>query len=421
MAKNRNDRYESAVDLARALTKAAFGEERTLPTSTTMIKRQDTSPRSSRRRGGVAVFVVLLLAAAGAFALRDQLAFLGNPRPSATVSVTVTSSPAPTLTDVPTATATLIQETSTVVPPLGNIDKIALLSGNDLYLMNSDGTELTLVRTDNTPKSGLHWINDGRLIYMARNCAYMLDSKTNQTQEIVCFDADEVLEGFRVSSDGKLAAISIQRTLNILPFDLNALKDVTTRFSLDDFTGSCFYNQYPFREVIWSKDDTQLAARVIDTKLVDSDQIFLLNVNISNCATEGPVRMDRIPGSHINFEKDSSNRVASYDWDGSHLFLLNNSIRNDGFGNLYLYDSATKESVKLNPIKGECCYRDARWSADGKYIFFAFQKSDSSLIDLYYISLEDVQNGKSFTPIELPGEFFPTPRDKPQPALRPVQ
>ena len=40
MAKNRNDRYESAVDMARALTKAAFGEERTLPSSTTLIGRQ---------------------------------------------------------------------------------------------------------------------------------------------------------------------------------------------------------------------------------------------------------------------------------------------------------------------------------------------------------------------------------------------
>jgi Tol biopolymer transport system component len=287
--------------------------------------------------------------------------------------------------------------------------------------MNTDGSELTLVRTDNTPKSGLHWINDGRLIYLARNCAYMLDSKTNKTEEIVCFDAKEVLEGFRVSADGKLVAISIQRTLNILPFDITALKSVTTRFNLDDFSGSCFYNQYPFREAIWSKDSKQLAARVIDTKLVDADQIFLLNVDIANCATVGPVRMDRIPGNKIAFEKDSNNRVTSYDWDGVHLFLLNDSIRNDGFGNLYLYDSTTKQSTKLNPIRGECCYRDARWSPDGQYILFAFQKFDDTAIDIYYVSLTDIQSGKSFTPIELPGGFFSTSRDKPQPALRPAQ
>ena len=421
MAKNRNDRYESAVDLARALTKAAFGEERTLPSSTTMINRQDTRPRSRRRGGWVAVLGLLLIAAAGVFALRGQLAFFAVPTPSATMPATITTTPEPTATNAPTVTATMVQNTPTIIPPLGNTDKIAVLSGNDLYLMNSDGTELTLVLTDNTPKSGLHWINDGRLIYMARNCANMLDSKTNKTEQIVCFDADEVLEGFRVSADGKLAAITIQRTLNILPFDVDALKSVTTRFNLDDFPGSCFYNQYPFREVIWSKDSKQLAARVIDTKLVNADQVFLLNVDIANCATVGPVRMDRIPGSHIVFEKDSSKRVTSYDWDGSHLFLLNDSLRNDGFGNLYLYDSNTKEASMLNPINGVCCYRDARWSADGKYIFFAHQRFDASTIELYYISLADIQSGMSFTPIELPGGFFSTPRDKPQPALRPAQ
>ena len=425
MAKNRNDRYESAVDLARALTRVAFGEERTLPSSATMINRQDTRPRprSSRRGGWFAVFAVLLIAAAGAFALRDQLAFFATPVPSplATAPAMVVPSPVPTSTAVPTATATLVQDTATIVPPLGHTDKVAVLSGNDLYLMNLDGTNLTLVLTDNSPKSGLHWINDGRLIYMARNCAYMLDSKTNRTQELVCFDAKEVLEGFRVSQDGKRVAISIQKTLNILPFDPTTLKDVTTRFNLDDFAGSCFYNQYPFREVLWSKDGTQLAAHVIDTKLVNSDQILLLNVDIANCATVGPVRMDRIPGSHIDFENDSTKRITSYDWEGSHLFLLNDSVRNDGFGNLYLYDSTIKEAKKLNPIGGECCYRDARWSPDGKYIFFAFQKYNELSIEVYYVALADVQSGKSFTPIELPGGFFSTPRDKPQPALRPAQ
>ncbi len=135
----------------------------------------------------------------------------------------------------------------------------------------------------------------------------------------------------------------------------------------------------------------------------------------------GPVRLDRIPGSHIDFGKDSTNRIASYDWDGKHLFLLNDSMRNDGYGDLYMYNSDTKEAVKLNPINGECCYRDARWSPDGKYIFFAYEKSNASTIELYFASLADIQNGQSLTPIELPSGFFSTPRDKPQPALRTAQ
>ncbi len=422
MAKSRNDRYESAVDLARALTKAAFGEERTLPSSTTLLGRQSKA-RSSRRVSLVAAGTVLLLALAGFVALRGQLPFLQTPSAVSTIaepSATLIPTPTPVPTEMPTEIATAVQE-PTAIPPFGNADKIALLSGNDIYLMNADGSDLKLVRTDNAAKSSMHWIPGGKLIYMSRNCAYMLDAESRLTRPIVCFNANELLEGFRVSRDGKYVAISIQRTLNILPFNLDILKNVTTRFNLIELDENCYYNQYPFREVLWSKDDTQLAARVIDTKVVNSDQIFLVNVDIPNCATVGLVRLDKIPGNRIDFVKESTNRVTSYDWDGGHLFLLNDAIRNDGFGNLYLYDSSTKESSKINPIDGTCCYRDARWSPDGKFIFFAYQKFDSSTIVLYYIPLADIHDGASFTLFELPSGFFSTPRDKPQPALRPSQ
>jgi serine/threonine-protein kinase len=427
MAKNRNDRYESAVDMARALIKVAYGEERTLPSSTTLLKMQDGS-RALRRRSLAAIGALMVLALAGLFAFRGQLPFSFGPAATPTSVVVVapvlptsTPEPAQTPTDVPTATATIIQDTPTPVLPPGNVDKIALLSGNDLYLMNPDGSELTFVRTDNSPKSNLHWIAGGRLIYMSRNCAFLLDSSTNRTQQIACFNANEFLEGFRVSADGKYVAISVQRTLNILPFDLDALRDVTTRFNLIALRENCFYNQFPFRDVRWSNDNTQLAAHVIDTRFVNSDQIFLVNVDIPSCATTGLVRLDRIPGPHIDFEGESTRRIASYDWDGKHLFLLNDLIRNDGFGNLYLYDSNTKESMKLNPIDGECCYRDARWSPDGKYIFFAYQKFGASAIDLYFVSLDNSQNGQILTAVELPAGFFSTPRERPQPALRPAQ
>jgi len=88
---------------------------------------------------------------------------------------------------------------------------------------------------------------------------------------------------------------------------------------------------------------------------------------------------------------------------------------------LYLYNSETKQSTKLNPINGECCYRDARLSPDSKYIFFVYQKYNETAIELYYASLADIQDGQSLTPIELPVGFFSTPREKPQPALRSAQ
>jgi len=409
-----------------ALNKAAFGEDRTIPNLATLMDRQSTPVSSSRWTSWMVLGIFLLAVIGGWLALRGQLPFPVAAVATATSGVTAapaTIGPTLTLTPAPTATLTASPtpgpETPVVAPLPGGADKVAFLAGNQIYLMNVDGSDLIQVRSENSAKSNLHWIADGRLVYTSRNCAYIVDVQIEQPEEIVCFNSNESLESFRVSPDGKFVAISIQSTLNILPFDLELLKEVETRFSLLALKENCFYNQYAFRDVLWSRDGTRIAARVVDTELVSSDQIFLLSVDIPNCSTMGPVRIDRIPGSHIDFDSKSTKRVTSYDWDGDHLFLLNDSIRNDGFGDLYLYDSKTKEGIKINPLSGMCCYRDARWSPDGNYIFFAFQQSDSSQIELYYVPFPDPDGGETWTPIPIPDLLFTTPREKPQPALRP--
>lgn len=420
MAKDKEDRYATTADLARALSRAAFGDDRSTPVNTL---NKPNNAASSRRRTLIIAGMGVLIALATAFVLSRQLPAV--PAVGLTPTVGVTSIP-PTLTFAPAstptaaATAAPTKQIATAVPPPGNADKIAFVSGNQIYLMNLDGTDLTQIRTDNSVKSNLHWMSDGRLVYVSRNCANIIDVETMNSQELVCFDANETLEGFRVAPDGKWMAISIERTLNILPFDPDLLKDLKTRFSLALLRENCFYNQYAFRDVLWSKDGTQLAARVVDTERVSSDQIFLLNVDISNCDTTGPVRIDRIPGSHIEFDSASTKRITSFDWNGENLFLLNDSIRNDGFGDLYLYDSKTRASRKINPIDGVCCYRDARWSPDSKYILFVFQRFDSNEVRLYYVEYSDIENNQPLTSIELPSEFL-TQRDKPQPAIRRAQ
>ncbi len=422
MAKDKEDRYPTAADLARALSRVAFGDNRTTPVNSTVLNKPNNSSRS-RRRTLIIAGAGLLIAIAGAFALTRQMPFLSavDATPAAvgtSIPSTVTFTPKPAFTE--TATAIETAETPTVAPPPGNVDKIAFISGNQIYLMNADGTDLIQIRTDNSAKSNLHWMADGRLVYVSRNCANILDVETRNIEEIACFDSNETLEGFRVSPDGKWMAITIQRTLNILPFDPDLLDGVETRFGLALLRENCFYNQYAFREVLWSKDGTQLAARVVDTERVSSDQIFLLDLDISNCDTTGPVRLDVIPGLHIDFDSASTKRIGSFDWNRDNLFLLNDSIRNDGFGDLYIYNSDTEMSEKINPIDGVCCYRDARWSPDGMYILFVFQRFDSNEVGLYFVPLSDWENGEPLTPIELPGEFL-TQRDKPQPALRPTQ
>jgi len=425
MAKSKFDRYETAIDLARALNLVAFGEDRLLNPLTTLVDRPGIFGASRGRTAGWVIAITLILTSIiGLLALGGQLPFLSpasNPTPSLIfVSPTIqpTDTALPTLTPEPTATQTL---EPTAIPIPGGADQIALLSDNQLYLMDTDGTNLIQIRTDDFPKSNLQWIPGNRLVYISRNCAYLLDGNTKATQEIACFRLDELLEGFRVSPDGELVAVSIYKTLNIVPFNVEAFRGATTRFNLLDMDASCFYNQYAFRDVLWSDDGKQLAAHVLDTELITTDQIFLLNVDISNCRNIGPTRVDKFPGLNFGFSnKDTTKKITSYDWDGDHLFLLNDSVRNDGFGDLYLYDSDTKQEQIINPINGVCCYRDASWSPDGKYILFLFQRFDSSEVNLYYISYAEVGSGKSFPLIELPDNFF-HPREKPQPVLHPIQ
>jgi len=266
----------------------------------------------------------------------------------------------------------------------------------------------------------LQWLPDGRLTYISRNCVYLMDINDRQARQVMCFVPTEILEDFRVSPDSKLVAISVDRTLNILPFDLDVLKEVDTRFSLLAQKENCFYNQWAFREILWSKNSRQLAAHVVDTQLVSSDQVFLVGVDIPNCVTVGPSRLARIPGTRIDFESESNSRIISYDWDGDHLFLLNDSIRNDGFGNLYLFDSSLRQGEKLNPMNGECCYRDARWSPDKTYIFFVFQRYGTNDIEFYYVPYAEIGDGVKWTPIPYVDTVFSTSREKPQPALRSI-
>ena len=115
--------------------------------------------------------------------------------------------------------------------------------------------------------------------------------------------------------------------------------------------------------------------------------------------------------------------LPSFSWDGIDLFLFNTFKRNDGYGPLYTYDLSLGIEEKINPVRGLCCYRDARWSPDGNYILFAFQDqvqgADSETL-VYYIPFKDAGSGKTFEPLKLTPNFFGNPREKPQFALRPA-
>ena len=75
----------------------------------------------------------------------------------------------------------------------------------------------------------------------------------------------------------------------------------------------------------------------------------------------------------------------------------------------------------LNPVKGSCCYRDARFSPDGKYLLFLYQENGQNAIQMYYVEFAKLLTGEVGDPLAIPIGVFSDPRSAPQPALRPIQ
>jgi Tol biopolymer transport system component len=115
-----------------------------------------------------------------------------------------------------------------------------------------------------------------------------------------------------------------------------------------------------------------------------------------------------------------ANYLPSFDWDGDHLFVFNDFVRSEGFGNLYFFDTKTGQGAQLSPVQGKCCYRDARFSPDGKYLLFFFQADGQNAIQMYYVEFEKFLKGEVGDPIPLPLGLFSDPHSSPQPSLRPI-
>ncbi len=432
LAKDKNDRFATVIELAKELNLIAFGEEGAITDAA--ATRLGTRPAlsSGSRLGVIIGSVVLLLALLGGFVFRDKLFGVAAPAP------TSTSVPVPTGTNTavpPTATESLptatqvepspTQELPTAIPIPGGTDKIAFISGKEIWVMNLDGTGITPVTNTGSTKSYLGWMPDGKsLLYLTGNCAYSVDSETLQTETIFCLDPGSLIEGPRLSPDGSMLAISLNRELLIVPFNPNELSQAQNKGDLLRNENSCSYTGVSTKDMRWSKDGTRIGVVYIDTTgrgYVDRIRVL----DVSNCTAGGIFAVDQFPSDETplsGYQNDPS--IPGFDWDGDQRFLLNDFIRNDGFGNLYLYDMGTHTLELFNPVDDSCCYRDARWSPDGQYVLFLFQdirQASASRNQLYFVSFDDLLNGQPGTPISLPVEIFANLREQPGPSFRPVQ
>ena len=447
MEKDPDQRFQTATDLANALSALAEGDEETIEQTLAAVtkpifKKPATAKPRKRKLGwifaaGIALLGVIGLIGGGVL-FSGMLPFgeaeptplplaevvsTSTPTEVATENATPTSPAAPTETAAPTATP--VPEGPPVV---GGADKIAFVANNNVWMMNMDGSDLLQLTTDGAEKSKLQWLPDRKtLIYVVGKCIQTMDTEADRVDVLTCFEQAEFLEGFQVSPSGKQIAISMNRELFILPLDLETLGEAERRSDLLAMDG-CFYDENPVRDVRWSSDESQLAIIFVDA--ADNRHIDTVRVmDISACKDEQlPDRLDEFPAQRFTMSGyNSANPVIpAFDWDGDELFLMNTFKRNDGFGYFYAYNTRSHKAQQLNPSGADnlCCYRDARWSPDGSYFIVAFQDialGAEAPIELYMPLYGTLGTGAIYEPIEMPEGFFQNRKEKPQFALRPAE
>jgi serine/threonine protein kinase len=415
LAKKKEQRYGTAGEMARALNLAVFGSDSSQfsPLATLPGKAPEvpSKPRWPVLAGGI-----ILLAA-----IATAVLFLNSPFNS---TPPATSIPGESPGEVAITGPSQTLEAPTTAASLDTADKIAFLSGKEIWLMNMDGSDALPITNSGSGKSNLQWMNNGKsILYLAGTCAYTLDTETNQVETIVCFSPAKYLDGFRVSPDGASVAISLNRELFVVPFDREKLRKVQNKSDLLAMEGSCLYNQAAIKDIRWSGDGRQLAVTYLDTSSRFVDRVRLLD--LSACPPATVVVVTEFPQGDFALEgyKDYPD-IPSIDWDGDQLLLFNDTIQNEGFGNLYLYDRTSQTVQMINPVEGACCYRDARWSPDGQHVLFLFQNSvaaGSPTNRFYYVTYSELLSGQVGSPFEFPFQVLTSPSEKPQPAIRAVQ
>lgn len=443
MAKNRDERFSTAVELVETVKAFLRGEKPPERTSnitskispfnkTTTIQKQKSADESKRRSPTVAIliglFVLVGLIGGGAYFMGEDLLSLVSvaPPPTATTS---SGPPADTPTPIiiqwtatplpPPASPTPTPESSTGLPVIGGADKIAFVRDNDIWVMNVDGNDRKQFTNDKLPKFNLQWLPDGKtLLYMSGKTVKTVNIETEVQEVIINYISAEYFEGFSVSPDGKKVAISVNRELFIVPYDLIKLRFATRRSALLEMNG-CLFNQIPVKDIQWSDDGTRLAIEyVANVNNVHADAIRI--VDVQNCEAMANSYSDEFPTGRFEF----ADSIVNFDWDGDLLFFLNSNIRNNGFGDLIFYSSYTHKADPAAPFEGNCCYRDASFSPDSSHVIFAFQDirlGSISPINLYLIPSDSVTTPRELEPIPLPDGFFTERDEAPHPVLRAVR
>ncbi len=471
MEKDPDARFQTAVELAENLNALAHDKStvgiKTLSSYTkpsmTKIQAKAFSPPSKKKKTAWVIGFIVLLGLAGlGFLLKALLpADVAEPAPTPTSRAVSTSPPntlappiLPSASPVPPTESESPTETATpepvAAPLLGGTEKIAFIANGNIWLMNTDGSDLKELTTNGALKTNLQWMPDGKtLIYVTGKCIQTMDTEADSIDVLTCFQQAEYFEAIQISPNGKRIAISMNRELFILPFDLEELAKADTRSDLQNIEGGCFYDGESVIDVRWHKeDDNQMAMLFVGTSPEGTRADLIRTVDVGNCqsavsavATGTAVaeseedddyklffidKLDEFPANRFTMSGYNSTTpyIEDFDWDGENTFLMNTFKRSGGYGYFYTYNTLSHKAEQLDPVGvNTCCYRDARWSPDGTHFIVAYQDvalgADAEIL-LYYVRFGTLGTGVSYEPIPMPEGFFENLKEMPQFALRPA-
>jgi len=460
MAKSKDDRFSTATDLVDTLRMVGSGQKLSADQTAvkdssktvqglpkTVAKGEKAIPAAPAKKGFNAWLVivpVILLAVLGG----GYFAFNAINTPTPTEAPAQTEVTIPTNTIEPTiqATEAIVVEatvdTPTLPPPtdtpapsiktIGGADKIAFVSNREIWLMNVDGTEPRQLTNDGATKNDLQWLPDGEtILFLSGKTIKYYNITTDAVDTLTTFPSEASVDAFQISHDGNTVMLAMSNEIFVVPFSFEAFKSITNRGQVSRLEGACLlptpqtFAALRVREARWGLEDKLVAwlfkGNDAGNPSVQAEQVSLFD--ISACNPQFIDLQDNFPGTRFTPSGYQNRELPDFDWNGVDQFVFNTSRRNNGWGELYIYNSTNHKATQLQPA-GVCCYRDARFSPDGTYLIFEFQDlalaADAKTI-FYYVPVGEFGTGANFIPFTLDSTFFKDPKEAAQPALRPAQ